>query len=362
VPETWFFRDRESFAALAVLVRDECLSSQGEDVLNLLSLPCSTGEEPYSMAMALLDAGIPADRFHVDGVDISARALAQAAHAVYGRNSFRGQELAFRGRHFDATAEGYRLREIVRHQVRFQYGNLLANGFLPGAEAYDVIFCRNVLIYFDCVTQDRAILVLKRLLTPKGVLFVAPSETSLPLSHDLVSTNVPLAFAFRRRGAIPRDAKPKATHPVQPLPVRPHVVQPLPAPHVTRPAATTPAATVQSSPQADVSVELEADLHEATRLADQGHFVEAATCCEAYLRRHGPSATAFYLMGLVRDATGKGHEAGSYYRKALYLDPDRCDAQIQLAFLLEKQGDAAGAQVLRNRARRLEQKIKAAHE
>jgi chemotaxis protein methyltransferase WspC len=92
------------------------------------------------------------------------------------------------------------------------------------------------------------------------------------------------------------------------------------------------------------------------RLADQGHFVEAATCCEAHLRRHGPSATAFYLLGLVRDATGSESEAGDCYRKALYLDPDHADAQIHLAFLMERRGDVAGAQVLRSRARRLQQK------
>jgi chemotaxis protein methyltransferase WspC len=225
---------------------------------------------------------------------------------------------------------------------------------------FDVIFCRNVLIYFDRATQDRAILVLKRLLTTKGVLFVAPSETSLPSSHDLVSTNVPLAFSFRRAGAIARDAKPKATEPVPPLPTRRRAVQPVPAPHTARPTPAAPAGNAQFGRRAEMSAEPKTDIHEATRLADQGHFVEAATCCEALLRRQGPSATAFYLMGLVRDATGSHAEAASYYRKALYLDPDHCDAQLHLAFLMEKQGDAAGAQVLRNRARRLEQKSKAA--
>jgi len=108
--------------------------------------------------------------------------------------------------------------------------------------------------------------------------------------------------------------------------------------------------------------DLAADLDEAARLADQGHFVEAAACCEEHLRRSGPSATAFYLLGLVRDATGNHSQAASYYRKALYLDPNHRDTQIQLALLLEKQGEPAAAQVLRNRARRLEQKGTASHE
>jgi chemotaxis protein methyltransferase WspC len=110
------------------------------------------------------------------------------------------------------------------------------------------------------------------------------------------------------------------------------------------------------------SADRAADLTDATRLADQGHFVEAATCCEEHLRRSGPSSTAFYLLGLVRDATGNHSEAAAYYRKALYLDSNHRDAQIHLALLMEKQGDAAGAHVLRKRAHRLEQKAKAPHE
>src|SRR4029077_16565897 len=129
--------------------------------------------------------------------------------------SFRGQDLGFRDRHFDATAEGYRLSETVRRQVRFQQGNLFADDLLPGVAIYDVIFCRNVLIYFDRTTQDRALAVLNRLLHAKGVLFVAPAETGLPSSHGLASTNEPLAFAFRKGGVLPRAPR-SIAHPVKP--------------------------------------------------------------------------------------------------------------------------------------------------
>ena len=356
VPETWFFRGRESLAALARLAHED-VARRPDCVLSLLSLPCSTGEEPYSMAMALLDVAIPADRFRIDAVDISTRVLTQAGRAVYGRNSFRGHELAFRDRHFDATARGYRLSETVRRQVRFQQGNLFAAGFLPGVELYDFIFCRNVLIYFDRATQDQAIVVLKRLLKPKGVLFVAAAETGLPSSHDFVSTNLPLAFAFRRSAAGPAQPKRvpalvKTSSIGRPMPLR--------AP-VLRPALAISPAPVAAS-RTSLATEASADIGEAMRLADQGHFVEAATSCSEHLRQHGPSAAAFHLMGLVREATGNQPEAVDYYRKALYLEPNHYVTQIHLALLMEKQGNTAGAQVLRNRARRLEQQDKARHE
>jgi len=353
VPETWFFRDRESFSALARLMRDE-LPRSSDRMLNLLSLPCSTGEEPYSMVMALLDGSIPADRFRIEAVDISTRALAQAERGVYGKNSFRGRDVAFRDRHFEATEHGFRVNDAIRQQVRFEQGNLLAPDFLPGAERYDVIFCRNVLIYFDRATQDRALTVLKRLLKAKGALFVAPAEPALPMSHDFVSINVPLAFSFRRTAAIPPG--PKRT--IAPVKAPPRSRPGIPVREGRTPRGLTPAPAPGTSLQAEKTP----DLSEATRLADQGHFVEAATCCEEYLQRNGSSGQAFYLMGLVRDATGNSTEAVNFYRRCLYLEPDHSEAQIHLALLMERLGDAAGAQVLRNRAQRLARRTRSAHE
>jgi chemotaxis protein methyltransferase WspC len=360
VPETWFFRDREAFDLLAHVARDEWPLAHPSGAMRLLSVPSSTGEEPYSMAMALIDAGIPPQRFRVDAIDVSARALARAAGAVYGQNAFRGGDLTFRDRHFERTAGGHRLAESVRGQVDFAQGNLLDDRFLPGLESYDIIFCRNVLIYFDAATQTRALGVLTRLLAADGVVFVAPAETGLMLNHGFVSARVPMAFAFRKREAKVAGLKPCATAATVPAPTPPTVTQafkpatPSAVAQAFRPAkpATANAAPVTQgvSPAKPPNEGIE----EATRLADQGRFVEAAACCAAHLVKEGPSAKAFYLMGLVRDATGDPAAAAGFYRKALYLDPAHHDAQIQLAFLMEHEGHAAEAQVLRNRARRLE--------
>jgi chemotaxis protein methyltransferase WspC len=353
VPETWFFRDREAFAVLASIGHEKWLRASTDGVLRLLSLPSSTGEEPYSMSMALLDTGVPAARFRIDAVDVSARAIAQAERAVYGRNSFRGQDLAFRDRHFEATDLGYRPSDSIRRQVHFRQGNLLAADFLPGLDLYDVIFCRNLLIYFDRATQDRAVIVLQRLLTSNGMLFVAPSETGLLLCHDFVSAKIPLAFAFRKSGAGRRDPKPAARPVRRSTPFR--VASPAPgreSPPATREKLT---ATLPPLPSTERRAGMQAGLDEAVRLANQGSLVEAATCCEQHVQRYGPSANAFHLLGLVRDAAGNPTDASRYYRKALYLDPEHHDTLVHFAFLVEQQGDRAGAQVLRNRARRVEQ-------
>ncbi|EFV86556.1 chemotaxis protein methyltransferase, partial [Achromobacter xylosoxidans C54] len=163
VPETWFFRYPESQAAMAALARERLFAPGAETrQLRVLSVPCSSGEEPYSIAMALLDAGVPAERFQVDAVDISERMVAFARRACYGRNSFRGESLSYRDRYFTETADGHQLTEHVTARVRLLAGNLFDPALLPNAAPYDFVFCRNLLIYFDAPTQERAVTVLRR--------------------------------------------------------------------------------------------------------------------------------------------------------------------------------------------------------
>ena len=341
VPETWFFRDASAFAALGRLVAEHWLPANHDGTLRLLSVPCSTGEEPYSMAMALLDAGVPANRFRIDAVDISARVLEHGRRGLYRRSAFRGSDLGFRDRHFTAGAGGHQVVDGVRSVVQFRQDNLFASGFLPGSEIYDVIFCRNVLIYFDRATQARAISILGRLLTPRGHLFVGASETGVFQNSEFTSAKIAMAFAFRKGVAAPRTP--------------PALVQ---MPPTATPRAVTIArsatVTVVPRPAAGPS-----GVDQAKALADQGRFAEAARCCEEQLATHGPTAEAFYLLGLVRDASGAHADAEQYYRKALYLDPNHGEALMHLALLLEDQGKAREAQLLRDRIKRLAERVKA---
>jgi chemotaxis protein methyltransferase WspC len=353
VPETWFFRQYEAFVALTAMIYKAWLPTHSTGVLRLLSLPCSTGEEPYSIAMALLDVGVPADRFQIDAVDISERALAIARLAEYGKNSFRGNNLGFRDRHFILTQGRWWLSDAARAQVRFQHGNIFSTAFLPGVEIYDVIFCRNMLIYFGREVQDRAVAVLLRLLTGGGTLFVGPSETGLFLRHNLVSANVPMAFAFHKATAISPQTAPRGPIPgIGPSFLRSHL--PL-NPIFFKPAAMEDRPyPIRASSEPKIRPEMET--WEAALLADQGRLVEAAKSCQEHISKHGASAQAFYLLGLIHDAGGNLTKAVQYYRKALYLDQYHHLALSHLALLLLKQGDSVGARILRDRMIRVEQK------
>jgi chemotaxis protein methyltransferase WspC len=342
VPETWFFRDPEAFVELKRIACEEWRLNGPVDVLNVLSVACSTGEEPYSIAMALLDAGYPSDRFRIDAVDISERSLDYARRGIYGKNSFRGDDLGFCERYFRKVSDGHRVHDAVRESVHFRYGNIHAEDFLLDARPYDAIFCRNLLIYFDQPTQARAIAVLRRLLNGTGALFVGPAETGSLLNSDFVSVKVPLAFAFRRAPHTP-PFRPPARSPAIPARTKPATQAAL---NGTQRLKRAPVESQPSRPRKN-------GIEEAFALADQGRLMEATALCEEYMREHGPSAQAYYLLGLICSADGRLYAADRCYRKALYLDQNHSDALIHLALLLEEQGDKRGAKLLRDRAQKL---------
>ncbi|HEF5874056.1 TPA: MCP methyltransferase [Burkholderia cenocepacia] len=387
VPETWFFRDREAFATLARLAAERLAAMPGR-VIRVLSAPCSTGEEPYSAAMALLDAGLEPASFAIDAIDLSARAIEQARLGCYGRNAFRGTATEFRTQYFTPTRDGWLLDERVRACVQFGQANLVDPVGDNGIR-YDFVFCRNVLIYFDRDAQDRVIRSLDARLADDGVLFVGPAETGVAMRHGMRSARVPLAFAFHREPA-GAAADACAARPVAPLPAAApfrraerFTVAPLAAPRpvvavappawlgdVHRPFAAAPPAmqtgaidaradlamaTAEAAPANDgiaPAIDDAPTLEDAQALANAGAFDEAERVLAQFSARVGPDADAFYLNGLIADARGRAAEAGDFYRKALYLRPTHHEALTHLATLLDVGGDRAGAQWLLERARR----------
>jgi chemotaxis protein methyltransferase WspC len=353
VPESWFFRDQIPFAYLGRYVMAEWFPSHQHGVLRVLSLACSTGEEPYSIAMALLDTGLAPQHFRIDAVDISQKALCWARCAVYSSHSFRGDDLVFRERYFERSHEGYRICERVRDMVTFMHGNVLDTHVLDDQEPYNVIFCRNMLIYFDEPARSRAMKVLGRLLTPEGLLFVGYAETGLFLASGYMPVRYPRAFAYRKAGARHERQLPPKYRPPQ---FHPH---PNPPPsegegreggHATGGGFMAPGAASGERPRppnAQASA-----LDTARRLADQGELEAAATLCESSMRAHGPSVQAYVLLGLIRQAAGNAAQAEHCFGRALYLQPDHYEALIHLALLLEHRGETAMATVLRQRAHR----------
>lgn len=329
VAETWFFRDRRPFEVLARL------AARRRPPVRLLSIPCSTGEEPYSIAISLLEAGLAPEVFAVDAVDISHAALAAARRASYGANSFRGDRADTQASWFTPESGRLHLKPRARAQVSFHHGNVFA--FAPGVR-YDFIFCRNLLIYFDGPGQDAAVRRLVDLLADDGVLFFGHSESAIAVRAGLVAVPEPGAFAFVRRP--PGAEKPR------PGPVtRPSAKPKAPVAVAPRPFADVKPRTV-SEPGASLP-----SLEAIQALADHGRLDEAARLARDHIAAHGPTVTAYHLLALSLDAAGEAAEAEAAYRKVLYLDPRHEEAIAHLALLLERRGDPEAAR-LRMRIRK----------
>lgn len=375
VPETWFFRYPESFATLGKLAVARLHALAGARPLRILSLPCSTGEEPYSIAMALFDAGLTAQQFRVDAIDISPLSIQRAKRAIYGKNSFRGTDLSFRDRHFTPVADGWQVAERVRNCVDFRPGNLL-DPALTSQPACDFVFCRNLVIYFDRPTQAHVFQVLKRLTLEDGVLFIGPAEGNLLSQIGMRSINIPQSFAFRHArhddprlvvlGA-PVASAPTPAVAVPAAPVLRSTPRDAPRPFAPGTAARVAgaafnstgnqsggAASASATPSASGSSSIQpgAELAAIARLANEGKSSEARAACQRYLARHEPAAQVFYWLGLLSEVEGKVQEAQGHYRKALYLQPQHPEALAQLAAVLAAQGDSSGAQRLLERAAR----------
>lgn len=348
VTETWFFRDRAPFEAFRQIVVRECLPRAHRPPLRILSVPCSSGEEPYSIAMTLLDAHVTTEHFVIDAVDISTHALQRAHKATYGKNSFRAKCLAFRDRYFTPAQDGFTLTAAVKRCVNFHRENILDQGFLAGRAPYDFIFCRNLLIYFDRATQTRTLDKLHHLLAPDGVLFVGAAELPLVTEGGFVSANMPMAFACRKFNPGNRDSSSaRLSKPARSM---------ASAPTNTYSAVEYSKSHKPPSPARTGSIlGIPSDLDAAQLLANAGELAEASAVCEEHIAEHGPTAQAYYLLGLIRDAAGES-DATSFYRKAIYLDPGHHEALVHLALWLEKHGDIEGAQTFKRRASRLGEK------
>ena len=352
VPETWFFRDSTPFVVLAQIAKRYLATHHEGQPLRLLSIPCSTGEEPYSMAMTLLDAGYSTQQFSIDAVDISTESLAKAELGCYGDHSFRGDKLEFRRRHFSREGQCYRVNSELKAAIHFQRGNILDDNFMAAKGPYHVVFCRNLLIYFGLENKEKALTSLHALLTADGVLFLGHAETGRMAEGLFTPLGVSGAFAYRKEtrqsAAASTPAFPLAS-PRKPrravAPKISSVVQQA-EPRVRRVEAESAAAVVLVETPEDRLAEIES-------LADSGDLAQADQLCDQMLREHPDVAQGYYLKGIISLARNDDGGANDCFRKAAYLDPGHYQALAHLAALADKRGDARAARNYRLRAERL---------
>jgi chemotaxis protein methyltransferase WspC len=339
VAESWFFRDPQVFAHVAdVAVTRAALP--GRPPIRILCGPAAGGEEPYSVAMALFEAGLQAGQFEIDAIDISRRSLARAAAGRYSANAFRNADSGFRRRWFTMADGQAVLDRRIRDQVRFAWGNLLDPGFAAGRAPYDIVFCRNLLIYLTPAARRQVERQLERLLLADGLLVLGAAEPPI-MQGDWIPAGTAALFALRRGIHAPPE-KPAGGRP----PARP------PAPTRPRPAPPGPRPAARPSSPPPPAADLEEVLAEAGRLANEGRLAEAIAVCDRHRPTLPPSPELFFLLGILHQSAGDGDRAESCFHKTLYLDAGHEEALLALALLARQRGDLPMAEQYRQSAAR----------
>ncbi len=380
VGETYFFRNIEQFAALRERVVPERMRSGGSRrCLRILSAGCASGEEPYSIAMALHDVVVGTScELQIRAVDLNPTSLDQARRARYTTWSLRETPPAMQQRWFRQEGAGVVLDEAIRASVKFEARNLGeddADLWQPGA--YDIIFCRNVLMYFTPRGTQALVARIARALAPNGTLFLGSAETLRGLSQDFHLQHTHGSFYYQRKD--PAEQVPASPHGgTQELAavvddsgswveaigraserVRALTGEPAPpgAPLALthRPWDLGPAlelfrqerfghalSLVRALPDeaaGDPNVLL---LH-AVLLAHSSQFSLAEDACRQLLAADELNAGAHYVLALCREGLGDSRGSADSDQFAVYLDPAFAMPRMHLGLLARRAGDRDAA-------------------
>lgn len=351
VGETYFLRHP---AQLEVLVSKVLPSfAQSRSPIRVLCAGCSTGEEPYSIALLCREQGtVDASLLRVLGIDVNPRAIAHARNARYSPWSLRSVPQVLRERWFQRSAEGFFLRPALRDQVLFEERNLLEEAPAFWAPAsFHVILCRNVMLYFPPEVTRRIIARMSQALVPGGYLFLGPSETLRGISEDFELLRSADAFYYRRKAAAPAAAAEPVRTPVSESAARKTPVrEPPPAPEgldallplLDAERYAEAWARLDALPQAALPLGrlLRAVLH-----LNAGRFAEAEHAGQQLLSVKDTEASAHFLLGVCLEHSGDDAGARNRYAAAVRADPTFALSHLRAGTLARRAGNVAEARV-----------------
>lgn len=351
VPETWFFRAPAQFTDLARFATSVAARRRP---FRVLSLPCASGEEAVSAAIALQQAGLLAADIEVLGVDLSEAALATAKRGVYAAASLR--------RHDPGTdwlpveGDARRVSASLRRCLRFAAGNALDPQLLLGDPGFDAIFCRNLMIYLHPAARRALLATLRRLARAPALLLAGHAENFAALDAALqpLPGGDPLSFLLNAEPARPvrsREERPTTRPRRSAADVAPTTTAAAAPSTDTPPPAASPAATrsdvaAAPPPAADA-------LAAAQQLADSGQLDAARALCLAALEQSPGDLDHRFLLGMLEIAAQRLDAADTELGRVLYLDPQHRGALEHRVALARRRGDSALAQRLAARLQRL---------
>ncbi len=201
--ETYFFREPAHLQALQQAILPALVQArraEGQTTIGIWSAACSTGEEPYTLAMLLRGVGAQLSGLEIQilASDLNESVIRSARRGIYGENSLRHLPASLRGDCFVPVGGGMRLRDEVKSAVRFANLNLLDRERLMLLQGMDVIFCKNVLIYFDLAVRKAVVSTLYDVLAPGGILMIGQSESLYDVSRSFLPVRVNGGVVYKK--------------------------------------------------------------------------------------------------------------------------------------------------------------------
>jgi len=383
IAETYFWREPQVFEALGEWMLPELIRSRenGDRRLRIWSAGCATGEEPYSIAIALRRALPALEKWHITilATDINPRILRRAAAGVYRQWSFRNAPRWLIDGYFHGKKDkAFEILPEIRKMVTFAYLNLAEDIYpspLNNTNAMDIIFCRNVLMYFEPERARQIGAGLYRSLVDGGWLVVASSELNQRTFPSFQPIHFPGAIVYRKEGAKAGPlADGRLTQAAFPEPIRQTPFVSTAKPSVVVPTLAAPTSFENSKkilaspirqPERNEDAEVldlmeeksapgvaekgpKAEAPEATALgvrtlANQGRLAGALVLCDQALTADKLRSDLYYLRAMILQELNRFEEAGVSLKRALYLDPNFLLAHFALGNLALRQGKTRGA-------------------
>ncbi|HUL59203.1 MAG TPA: CheR family methyltransferase [Anaeromyxobacteraceae bacterium] len=375
VGKTSFFRDERQFGALRALLPGLLARPKGGGrPVTAWSAGCATGEEPYSIAMCAGEAGAGPEHVEILATDVNPEAVAAAARGSFDSRRVRDIPAEMLGRYFDPEGDHFRVRANLRRYIAAIRPHNLVSALFPRPTegGWDLIFCRNVIIYFDTPTTQRVLQAFHDALAPGGYLFLGYSESLFRLFEGFELTEVAGAFLYRRpEGGAARGPfttpRPVVPVPRDPPPVR-HVEVAAEAPppgrqregrrgrsergHATF-AATPPSGTLLLAPQEF--------LDGAVALFSDGRFGAARELLERLLERSGEDLAVRLTLANLYGVLRQPDLARRCYVAALAIEPLSAEAHLFYGIHLLSAGESDPAALELSRALFLDPDLSLAH-
>ena len=358
IDETRFFRNHSHFTALRDTVIPGIINNKNQQSLYqpqqlaIWSAGCSSGEEPYSIAMTLVDIFGPYHNWNLNilGTDINDNVLNKARRAVYGKRSLRHTENKYIDQHFTVHKDEYRLKDDLKEMVMFDYHNLAGPHYpRPDQGYWDIIFCRNVLIYFKLDVIRRVVKQLYEHLAEGGYLYIGFSESLYSISKDFVLEQIGDTFVYRKKPAgekqIPRIPI-KTTVPTAKLDSK------LPVSNKDITAKTYKQAyRSYRKEQYESALKLAQQYLEEYPTDTRGHLLvgktffelgdlkQAMTKFNNVVKLNSMITEAHYYLGIIAYQEKNARDAIEHLKRAIYTNSDFSMAHYYIASIYQTLGD-----------------------